>query len=597
MPMTSGWTVPEWQNAYRNGGSPRQLLIPLLEAQDPGDPAWISLATLNQLEEQLGALSPEQPLYGVPFAVKDNIDARGFDTTAACPAYRYRADTDSEAVSALKKAGAVLIGKTNLDQFATGLVGTRSPWGAVPNTFDASIISGGSSSGSAVVVARGTVPFSLGTDTAGSGRVPAGLNNIVGLKPTRGAISIRGVVPACRSLDCVSIFAHTTADAGAVRGILETAPSTDPFGRLRPHTVVQHGCALRTPGPVQRLAVPSDPQWFGDHRQEQAWQRTLEQWKALGFEPVPRDFSTLFAMAALLYEGPWVAERYAAVGEFLETHADAVNPVVRSIISKAGHFTAADGFKGLYQQHELRQVLDREFADIDALLVPTAPITPSIEAVNSEPVHLNSLMGRYTNFVNLADLSALAVPAGFRDDGLPFGITLISGAWRDRDLQRLAAQWLNHAPTPLGATGRPRPPEVTAIPDDPDSIEVTVVGAHLSGMPLNRQLTDRGARLVRRTTTAPRYRLYALAGTTPPKPGLRRDPNGAELEVEVWEMPTTAFGSFVALIPHPLGIGTIELADGSWVKGFICEEEGLEGALDITHLGGWRAYIQSLDQQ
>ena len=587
-----GWTITEWRDAYRRGESPRELLSALLAAQDPDDPAWISLASWDQLQEQIDRLSREQPLYGVPFAIKDNIDACGFETTAGCREYAYRATADAEVVSALKKAGAVLIGKTNLDQFATGLVGTRSPWGAVPNCFDERIISGGSSSGSAVLVAQGTVPFSLGTDTAGSGRVPAGLNNIVGLKPTRGAISTRGVVPACRSLDCVSIFALTTSDAGFLREVLEAGPCTDAMARARPRAASRTDCALRTPGPIDRLAIPSQPQWFEDHLQEAAWRHALDQWEALGVELVPQDFATLFAMAALLYEGPWIAERHAAIKDFMEAHADAINPVVRDIISKARSFSATDAFRGLYRQHELRQALDQEFGSIDALLVPTAPITPSIEAVKADPVHLNSLMGRYTNFVNLADLSALAVPAGFRADGLPFGVTLISGAWRDADLQALGARWLNHNSAQLGATDRPRPwEEVSATTGD--SIKVSVVGAHLTGMPLNHQLTDRGARLLRCATTAPNYRLYALAGTTPPKPGLSRNSDGTELEVEVWEMPVSEFGSFVELIPHPLGIGTVELNDGSWVKGFICEEEGLEGALDITHFGGWRAYMSS----
>ncbi|MGM0433580.1 MAG: allophanate hydrolase [Pseudomonadota bacterium] len=596
MTSTSGWTISDWQEAYGNGQSPQALLEALLEAQDPPDPAWISLASREQLAAQIATLSPEQPLYGVPFAIKDNIDALGFETTAACPEYAYQPDCDAEAVKTLKEAGAVLIGKTNLDQFATGLVGARSPWGPVPNTFDNAVIAGGSSSGSAAVVARGTVPFSLGTDTAGSGRVPAGLNNIVGLKPTRGAISTRGVVPACRSLDCVSVFALTTADAGLIQSQLASGESTDPFGRSRLESGSNPDCALRTPGQIRRLAIPRDPEWYGDDQQCEAWEQALGQWRSLGLELVERDFTTLYAMAALLYEGPWIAERHAAISNFMEANAAAMNPVVRDIIRQAEGFTATDAFNGLYRQHELRHALDQELADIDALLVPTAPITPSISAVEADPVHLNAHLGRYTNFVNLADLCALALPAGFRSDGLPFGITLISGAWRDRDLQELGAHWLNHAPTPLSATGRERPPEAPPEPDG-GTVQVTVVGAHLSGMPLNSQLTGRGARLLQSTTTAACYRLYALAGTTPPKPGLRRDPTGGALDVEVWAMPTEHFGSFVELIPHPLGIGTVELADGTWAKGFICEEAGLEGATDITHLGGWRAYIQSLREQ
>lgn len=592
MSSTLGWTIQDWQAAYREGDSPRERLTALLGTLDATDPAWISLARSAQLDEQLSALSPEQPLYGIPFAVKDNIDAMGFETTAGCPDYGYIPEADAEVVRALKQAGAVMIGKTNLDQFATGLVGTRSPYGAVPNAFDERVIAGGSSSGSASVVARGLVPFSLGTDTAGSGRVPAGLNNIVGSKPTRGAISIQGIVPACRSLDCVSIFGTTIQDTGTIRRLLESGESTDSFSRHRATASVRGGPALRTPGRIRRLAIPDQPYWFEDQQQARAWDQALAKWQSLDIELVPTDFTTLFKLAALLYEGPWIAERHAAIQPFMDTNPDAINPVVRDIIARAERFTATDAFRGIYRQHELLQRLDQELLDIDALLVPTAPIAPTIEAVAEQPITLNAHMGRYTNFVNLADLCALALPAGFREDGIPFGTTLISGARRDADIETLGVQWINRNPTPLGATGRPRVEE-PAPEAGPHTIEVTVVGAHLSGMPLNGQLTERGARLLRKTVTAPHYRLYALAGTTPPKPGLRRDPNGSALEVEVWEMPTAEFGSFVGLIPHPLGIGTVELGDGRWVKGFICEEEGLEGALDITHHGGWRGYIQS----
>lgn len=596
MPSTTGWTIADWQVVYRNGSAPDGLLAALLEGQDPDDPAWISLASQEMLEQQIKALSPGQPLYGIPFAVKDNIDAVGLPTTAACPDYSYWPEQDAEAVRTLKEAGAILIGKTNLDQFATGLVGTRSPYGAVPNPFDQRVIGGGSSSGSASVVARGIVPFALGTDTAGSGRVPAGLTNTVGLKPTRGAISTRGVVPACRTLDCVSIFALTVTDTATVMQQLEDAESSDPFARTRPQASNPSNCALRAQGPIRRLAIPEAPEWFGDLQQQAAWKQALEHWGQLNVELVPTDFTTLTEMAALLYNGPWVAERHAAVRDFMSTHPESMNPVVRDIIAQAGNFSATDAFNGIYQQHELRRSLDQELAAVEGLLVPTAPLAPSIKEVEADPVRLNSHMGTYTNFVNLADLSALAVPAGFRADGLPFGITLISGAWREPDLQRLAVEWINTTPTALGATNQPRALEQSPGPDG-STIQIAVVGAHLTGMPLNSQLTERGAKLVRRTTTAACYCLYALAGTTPPKPGLCRDSNGRALELEVWEMPVSQFGSFVSLIPHPLGIGTIELADGAWVKGFICEEEGLEGALDITHFGGWRHYIQSLQDE
>ncbi|WP_297791178.1 allophanate hydrolase [uncultured Marinobacter sp.] len=609
MPSTRGWTLQDWRAAYDQGQPPETLLSELLASLDTSnkkDVAWISLidqaglkkalAELDQLKQQAGSDLAALPLYGVPFAVKDNIDAVGFETTAACPAYKYAPERDAATVSRLKAAGAVLIGKTNLDQFATGLVGTRSPYGAVPNTFKPEIVSGGSSSGSASVVARGLVPFALGTDTAGSGRVPAGLNNLVGLKPTKGLFSIEGVVPACRSLDCVSIFALTVGDAGALQDVMAGYQPSDAFSRKAPANLPNDGPAIRRGGPIKRLAIPEHPQWFGDRQAEAAWNTAVSNWRQQDVELVPMDFAPLLELAALLYEGPWVAERHAAVEAFLADHASDMNPVVKGIIEKAGNFSATDTFKALYRKEELVRAIDEQLQDVDALLVPTAPTAPTIEAVNADPVTLNSQLGTYTNFVNLADFCALAVPAGFRDDGLPFGVTLISGAWKDAELQRLACQWLNAHPTPLGATDCKRPQELPVSPAPADTITVAVVGAHLTGMPLNTQLTERNAVLLEQTTTSANYRLYALPNTTPPKPGLKRvgPDEGCEMIVEVWRMASSEFGSFVDLIPAPLGIGNVELADGRWVNGFICEGYGLEGARDVTEFGGWRAYITAL---
>ncbi|MDX1589279.1 MAG: allophanate hydrolase [Oleiphilaceae bacterium] len=601
---TTGWTLADWQRAYHKGASPEALLKPLLKRIRGEDPAWIACLTDQELDQALsqlaGTLSAHEgdmgalPLYGIPFAVKDNIDATGFDTTAACPAFAYRPGKDAEAVARLKAAGALVLGKTNLDQFATGLVGTRSPYGTVPNSFRPEFISGGSSSGSASVVARGLVPFALGTDTAGSGRVPAGLNNLVGLKPTRGAISTEGVVPACRSLDCVSIFAHTLNDARTVYDQAAGYNPSDPFSRQPPGDFPVTLPAIRRPGPIRTLGVPLDPEWFGDSLSQAAWEDALERWTSLGLTLVPMDFTGLSQLAALLYEGPWVAERHAAIDAFMASHSDAMNPVVREIIRKAGDFTATDAFKGHYRHQELLRAIDQQLSQVDALLVPTAPISPTIEAVNREPVLLNSRLGTYTNFVNLADFSALAVPAGERVDGLPFGITLISGAWRDRDLQQLARHWLNRWPTAIGATGLPRSEEPPLDGNGAETAQVAVVGAHLTGMPLNHQLSDRGATLLEKTTTASCYRLYALPDSTPPKPGLRRSQDsGHEIELELWQMPIRELGSFVALIPPPLGIGNVELRDGRWVKGFICEDHALARARDISSFGGWRAYLQS----
>jgi allophanate hydrolase len=608
MPTTLGWTIADWQQAYREGARPEDLLAPLIGELHEDDPAWIARlptselsATLSELADKLSAVGgdlEQLPLYGVPFAAKDNIDAQGFDTTAACPAYAYTPERDAAVIRKLKAAGAVVVGKTNLDQFATGLVGTRSPYGAVPNSFKPEVISGGSSSGSASVVARGLVPFALGTDTAGSGRVPAGLNNLVGLKPTKGWFSIDGVVPACKSLDCVSVFGLTILDAALVAETVGGFEPGDAFSRKAPTALPLDAPAIRRPGPVQRLGIPEAPLFHGDQQAEAAWNTALSQWRQLdiaGVELVPMDFSPLLELAALLYEGPWVAERHAAVESFMADHAGEMNPTVRGIISNAGKFTATDTFKAQYRKEELLRTIDELLTEVDGLLVPTAPTAPTIEAVNADPVTLNSQLGTYTNFVNLADFCALAVPAGFRDDGLPFGVTLISGAWKDRELQALASQWLNAHQTPLGALDKPRPEEVTTHQQAVPTVQVAVVGAHLSGMPLNTQLTERHGRLLEKTTTSARYRLYALPNTTPPKPGLKRDEtNGEEIILEVWEMAASEFGSFVDLIPAPLGIGNVELADGRWVNGFICEGYGLDGARDVTEFGGWRAYINAL---
>lgn len=600
---TTGWTLADWHQAYQSGQHAPDTLIPdLVNSLDVHDPAWISLIAKEHLDHELTRLAQlvsrqgqeNLPLYGIPFAIKDNIDATGFPTSAACPDYAYRPDADAAVVHRLKAAGAVAIGKTNLDQFATGLVGTRSPYGAVPNAFDGRVISGGSSSGSASVVARGLVPFALGTDTAGSGRVPAGLNNIVGLKPTCGSVSIDGVVPACRSLDCVSVFALTVDDAAHTYEQMRGYVATDPYSRRHPGPSGQMLPAIRRGGAIQSLGIPRNPEWFNDPDQSEAWNAALEQARTMGLTLVEVDFTPLSELAALLYEGPWVAERHAAIRDFMMTHSASMNPIVRGIIEKAAAFSATDTFEAIYRRQALLRTIDQALADVDALLVPTAPVAPTQEAVEQDPVRLNSLMGTYTNFVNLADLSALAVPAGFRQDGIPFGVTFLSGAWRDGDLQQLGGRWLNAQPATLGATGEPCAHQ-NAADQQPrsDRIQVAVVGAHLSGMPLNRQLTERQGHLVEKTTTSDRYRLYALPDTAPAKPGLSRvtDGTGARLIVEVWDMPEAHFGSFVDLVPSPLGIGAVELADGRWVNGFICEGYALEGATDVTDYGGWRAWI------
>ncbi|MBS64380.1 allophanate hydrolase [Salinisphaera sp.] len=597
-------TLADWQTTYADhADTPRSALHALRETLSSDDPAWIHIVSASELDAQLDALDARiqslggerapLPLYGVPFAVKDNIDVAGLPTTAACPAFAYTPERSAAAVEKLLAAGAIVLGKTNLDQFATGLVGTRSPYGAVPNTFDPSYISGGSSSGSASVVARGLVAFSLGTDTAGSGRVPAGFNNLVGVKASCGAISTRGVVPACRSLDCVSIFALDITDADVVRGVLTGFDTEDAYSRAVPYSAPAAASSAATP----RLGVPSQPEFFDDDNARAAFEAAVAHWQAAGAEIVELDFTPFHEAAALLYQGPWVAERYAAVGEFIESHADAADPVVADIITGGKNASAVEAFRAQYALAALKHQADALIETVDALLVPTAPSIYRQDEIAAEPVALNSRLGTYTNFVNLLDYCALALPGGFRDDGLPAGITLIAPAWHDDRLAALGARWQNHQPWPLG-TGKRLAAQVAIKPDASpadDMIRVAVVGAHLRGMPLNWQLTERDARFVEQTETTPEYRLLALAGTTPPKPGLIRGADGAAIQVELWDVPASAFGSFVALIPAPLGIGTLMLADGREVKGFICEGWAADTARDVTAFGGWRAYIA--DQQ
>ncbi len=591
-----GWTIVDWQTAYRDGATPAALLATLLDGLASDDAAWITLIDQPYLAAQLQALEARRlanpdlatlPLYGVPFAAKDNIDVAGIRTTAACPEFAYIAEQHATVVQRLLDAGAIVIGKTNLDQFATGLVGIRSPYGAVPNSFDAEYVSGGSSSGSASVVARGLVPFSLGTDTAGSGRVPAGLNNIVGLKPTVGSLSGRGVVPACRTLDCVSIFATTVADAELVFTQAAGFDAADAYSRARPEHVLNKLPAK------PRFGIPAQPEFYGDTIAAAAYAQALEAVRASGAVCIPLDFSLFDQVTALLYDGPWVAERYAAIEAFAKEHGDAIHPVVRDIIFRAREFSATDTFNAQYKLADLKRAADKIMASVDALLVPTAPTHYKIADVAADPVRRNSHMGKYTNFVNLLNWCALAVPANLRSDGLPFGLTLIGPAWSDHALAAFGKQWQALTGLARGATGQPYIPaaatqEQNKVPDG--HLRVAVVGAHLTGMPLNRELTERDAILVESTQTADSYRLYALAQTVPPKPGLARSKDGAAITVELWDIPLPAFGSFVAGVPAPLGIGTLELSDGRLVKGFICEPYALESAQDITSFGGWRAY-------
>lgn len=559
------------------------------------DPAvWIHRLSREDLlahARRVEARGPAaQPLYGVPFAIKDNLDLAGTPTTAACPEFAYTPPHSSPVVQRLMDAGALPLGKTNLDQFATGLVGVRSPHGAPRNPFRADVIPGGSSSGSAVAVAAGLASFALGTDTAGSGRVPAGLNNLVGLKPTKGALSSRGMVPACRSLDCVSLFALTSADAADVLRAAEGFDPEDPFSRRRPETDAGWSRELRVGVPA-----PAAREFFGDAEAARLFDASLDRVAALGGRVVEIDFGPFRDAAALLYQGPWVAERWAALRAFHAQHADAFFPVTRRIIESAGSLGAADAFDGFHRLAELARHSEAEWRKMDVLLVPTAPRPYTLAEVAAEPILANTRLGTYTNFVNLLDLSAVAVPAGFRSDRLPWGVTFIAPAWQEPALLEVAARWHARTGGPLGATGVPLPPENTSPARPSHRVRLAVVGAHLSGLPLNHQLVDGGARLVWTGTTAPNYRLYALPDTLPPKPGLVRvNDAGAAIAVEVWELELRHFGRFVAAVPPPLCIGNVTLANGETVKGFLCEPAALAAARDITSHGGWRRYLASI---
>ena len=585
--------------AYASGVSPTEVLNTVFRrikvADDPG--IFIHLANSHELLAEAQALGPfdpvAKPLWGIPFAVKDNIDVTGMPTTAACPDFAYMPTKDATVVALLKAAGALVIGKTNLDQFATGLVGVRTPYAIPKNAIDGSFVPGGSSSGSAVSTARGIVSFALGTDTAGSGRIPAGLNNIVGLKPTLGAISTTGVVPACRTLDCVSIFALTVEDAYAVLSVVAQPDTTDPYSK----TVATKPLGPRPPILTVGIPKSADRKFFGDEEMKTGFDAALEKLKLLGCRLVEIPFGDFYAVANLLYEGAWVAERYAAIAQFMESHESSLHPVTRTIIGSARKLSAADAFKGFYNLQALKVKLTPVIASVDLMCVPTAPKHFKVDEVLADPIASNSALGTYTNFVNLLDLCGIAVPCGTRADGLPMNVTLLAPAGRDN----LAAQLANnlHAlgGNLLGATGWSQPPLQPATQaENKGEVELAVVGAHLSGMPLNGQLQTLGARFCRAVHTVPNYHLYALAGQTIPKPGLLRstDDTGSSIEVEVWGLSPDAFGRFVAAIPPPLGIGTLALADGTNPKGFLVEPSGLRDALDISRFGGWRAYTRSL---
>jgi allophanate hydrolase len=597
---TVGETVAAIVEAHRSGVMSPEATVARtyarIRAHD--DPAvFISLREEAQAIAEAKALASERagdrPLYGVPLAVKDNIDVKGLPTTAACPAFSYDPGKDATCVARLRAAGAIVIGKTNLDQFATGLVGVRTPYGIARNLFDSKLIPGGSSAGSAIAVAAGLVPLALGSDTAGSGRVPAGLSNIVGLKPSLGLVSTSGVVPACRTLDCVSVFALTVDDAFAALEAMAGLDAADPYSRVRPLGAlgaVPAGVRIGAPLTGQRL-------FFGDGASAAAYEAALARLGSLGATIVEVDIEPFYEAARLLYEGPWVAERYLTARSLIASAPQAMHPVTRQIILGGAHGSAADAFAAFYELEELRRVRDHIFRAIDALALPTVPTVYTVEQVLADPIGLNSRLGTYTNFVNLLELCALAVPASMHANGTPFGITLIAPAGDDAALASLGRVFHADTDLPLGAIGAPQP-ALAATSNLPAAgeIAVAVVGAHLSGMPLNGELKSFGARFLERTTTAKSYRLFALSDAAPPKPGLLRvaKGEGAAVEVEVWAMPADEFGRFVASVPPPLSIGTLTLADGRGVQGFLVEAAATHGARDISQFGGWRAFMAQM---
>ncbi len=597
--MNISLDIAHLHSLYRTGElTPLALIDHLLERMGREDRhhVWISRLDAETLRAHALALAGKDianlPLYGIPFAIKDNIDLAGIPTTAGCPAYAYTPAESAPVVQRLIDAGAIPLGKTNLDQFATGLNGTRSPYGACRNAFNPDFISGGSSSGSAVAVALGLASFSLGTDTAGSGRVPAAFNNLIGHKPSCGALSTRGVVPACRSLDAVSIFALTAEDAERVLAVAAGHDPQDAYSR----PLAAHGFDFGRAAAF-RFGVPmaKDLEFFGNADAARLFGESVEKLQSLGGTPVEIDLAPFLETARLLYGGAWVAERYQAIRDFFDAQADQVFPPVREIIAGGKTQSAADAFAGMYRLRALKAQCDTVWNDIDVLLTATAGTIYTVAEMQADPIRLNANLGYYTNFMNLLDLAATAVPAGFQADGLPFGVTLIAPPHQDAPLLHLAARMHQTLGGKLGATQHvpPLPEMLNVLPGG--QLQVAVVGAHLSGLALNFQLAQRHARLVAATRTAPKYRIYALPDGK--RPGLIQvAEGGVSIECEVWQMPAREFGSFVAGIPAPLGIGKLELADGTLVNGFICEPIGVADARDISMHGGWRAWLAARDK-
>lgn len=580
--------------AYAAGLSPVAVMEEVFaRIAAAGDPAiFLHLRAVDGAMAEAAALPPfdpvAYPLWGIPFAVKDNIDVAGVPTTAACPAFAYVPGADAFVVARLRAAGALWIGKTNLDQFATGLVGVRSPYGVPRNALDPQIVPGGSSSGSAVAVARGIVSFALGTDTAGSGRVPAALNNIVGLKPSLGALSGTGMVPACRTLDTISIFGLTIGDAWAAYRVACAFDAADPWSRVMPAP------ALAAVPEGMRVGVPDarSIEFFGDAVQAASFAGAVAGLRAMGCRVEEVDFTPFYDVARMLYEGAWVAERMAAVEPLFRAQPEAFHPVTAQIIGGADRLTAADAFRGIYRLAALKRQAGAAMAGLDLLAVPTIPTFYTVADLEADPIGPNSRLGTYTNFVNLLDMCGIAVPVGPRADGRPGSVTLLARAGEDARVAALGAAGQARAAEVLGATGWAMPAEAAPSAEAlPGEMEVVLVGAHMTGLPLNGQITGLGGRFLERTRTAAAYRLFRLPGPPPARPGMIRDAGGAAVEVEVWALPLAQVGAFLAMIPSPLGLGRVELADGRFAVGFLAEAAGVAGAEEITHLGGWRAFL------
>lgn len=575
-------TIADFRRAYANGHTLEELMRGVWEAirDEPDDGIFISKTPWETIKARISQIEGKDlPLYGIPYVAKDNIDVEGLPTTAACPDFSYHPVESATVVKLLSEAGAICFGKTNLDQFATGLVGIRTPYPAPKNPFDESYLPGGSSCGSAVAVAKELVVFSLGTDTAGSGRVPAAFNELIGLKPSLGCLSTKGVVDACKTLDCVSVFAQNCADADEVLNVAGKYDPEEAWSRKPPAKWKRFPARFR-------FGVPSEEDliFFGWEDARSLFHAAAETLSELGGEAVEIRLEPFLDAAKLLYEGPWVTERYVGIRDFLESKPQSIFPVTRKIIEGGKHPLASDFFHARYKLAECKRLADIEMSKVDFIIAPTTPRNFTVAEVEAEPIRLNSILGTYTNFMNLLDYSALALPAGRYEEKMPWGITAFAVAWMDRALLELGAKYER-------AISRDAP---LVSSEGFDEIQLVVCGAHLEGMALNAQLTNRGAHLVSRGNTQDCYRMYLIpaGGGLPERPALIRvDHGGVQIETETWALSTESFGDFVSNIPSPLGIGKVLLENGKSLPGFIAEPIAAVGARDISEFGGWRGWM------